>query len=312
MEEEEEDTFIPPQIFNAFEIIDRTSRQKHRILSLPQSHLNDKFLNLLIDETLSSNLETLCSFIWEINLKSNQLVNFPIYLNKITRLERLNLEGNYVKEIPINESIYSLKSLNLNNNRIQYLPLDFKFWSNLRTLDLKSNQILLIPKSIEKLENLIRLDLSGNLIKEVPKELGKLENLKELFLDENKISYLPFELIKLKNLIKLGLNDNLWDSPNNDESFKKFFVKKKISLKENCLRKILNEEISIDNFWLPLDLKSSLSNFKTCTICKKKYFECAIQGVAVGSRIFKSQKIEVPIFFSVCSEECGKNVGINF
>ncbi len=64
-----------------------------------------------------------------------------------------------------------LTSVNLRDNQLTTLPLDFGTWVNLTELDLGTNQLTSIPEDVQELTRLEILVLSNNAIR-VSLELG--------------------------------------------------------------------------------------------------------------------------------------------
>ncbi len=105
-------------------------------------------------------------------------------LNRLIKLNELNLEGNRISEIKHLEKLINLEILNLNENQITKIN-GLEKLINLEVLNLNKNHISEI-KGLEKLVNLKYLDLDGNKISEV-KGLEYLTKLENLELRENKI-----------------------------------------------------------------------------------------------------------------------------
>ncbi|MFB3390077.1 leucine-rich repeat domain-containing protein [Flavobacterium sp. LAR06] len=101
-----------------------------------------------------------------LDLSFNLLQEFPDSIIQLTGLERLNLSGTQIRDLP--ESLGQLQ--------------------NLTHLDLSSNRIPRFPDSIGELLNLRELNASGTLLIEVPETLGNLQNLQRLYLDNCPIS----------------------------------------------------------------------------------------------------------------------------
>ncbi|EEB16133.1 tartan, putative [Pediculus humanus corporis] len=120
--------------------------------------------------------------------------------------EYSNLE---VVPIQLNPDI---KTLKLNNNKIQSVHLTFIFYTNLMDLDLSVNKIKnLGSKNFEFQMNLIKLNVSRNSIKNLHRDCFKgLEKLAILDLSDNLIEEINDKLYfkHLRNLKELNLSKN--------------------------------------------------------------------------------------------------------
>ena len=116
--------------------------------------------------------DTLClqtSFLRSLNCHGNKLPYFTSHM-----MPQLNMNHfRYIKEI------------NLSNNKIKTLPLDFGLLSMLRVVKLAGNILGSLPTSIAKLKGLKELDLSNNTFSSLPVEVGQLDSLQQLNLSNN-------------------------------------------------------------------------------------------------------------------------------
>jgi len=125
-------------------------------------------------------------------------------LQKLSKLESLNLIGNKVIEISGLENFTELKSLNLSWNKISKIK-GLKRQNKLIVLNLEENQITEIS-GLESLVNLEELRLMNNKISRIT-GLDNLKNLEYLALDGNNITEIS-GLQGLHNLIELTLINN--------------------------------------------------------------------------------------------------------
>ncbi|MHA1584290.1 MAG: leucine-rich repeat domain-containing protein [Promethearchaeota archaeon] len=202
------------------------------------SHLRCLFLqknriNYLPDELkdIGCNLKGKGNEILYINLFENHLLTIPLCLIKIKNLHWLDLGSNEISEFPDYLNCDSLlQKLNLNNNKIHDLPLFLKKW-NLLSVKLDDNPLNKIPKvlfqspqlfwlslkrcKIHKLpsnlinwQNIQHLDLSGNYIKKFPKNRNMYLHLEDLYLQDNKITKLPKKIFNMPKIQTIRLKGN--------------------------------------------------------------------------------------------------------
>ncbi|MEO2126615.1 MAG: leucine-rich repeat domain-containing protein [Christiangramia sp.] len=105
----------------------------------------------------------------------------------------------------------NLRQLNLGNNQIPDLRIQFSKLKNLEVLGyIRQDSIDLKELCIElkNCSNLRTIHLSVNGIKELPNEILLLENLEELNLYKNQIKTLPTDIVKMEKLKKISLIGN--------------------------------------------------------------------------------------------------------
>ncbi|KAL6590712.1 L domain-like protein [Neocallimastix sp. 'constans'] len=173
-------------------------------------------------------------------------------INKLSNLEYLNLDRNYMKSIP--SSIGELKNLvflDLSGNDITEIPSFIGNLSSLEKLILNDNLFTKLPSSIGNLSKLkyfleILHLLRCNLLA-LPDSMGNLKKLKQLQMSENNLTKIPEVLSKInKNLKYLYLYYN------------------------NSIRgKTLTNESLIRCDYLPFDIDIS-----KVSLCKPKDMDC--------------------------------------
>lgn len=118
-------------------------------------------------EEFSGGIKKLCR---ESNLPFlKDLKTLNLYANEISDLQGIGL----MSETPLEE-------VNLGNNKISSLPLEFGQLSSLRIVYLEDNEIDSFPLPLCQLPGLVELRLSGNLISQVPPSIANLHNLQIL------------------------------------------------------------------------------------------------------------------------------------
>ncbi|MCR4032655.1 MULTISPECIES: leucine-rich repeat domain-containing protein [Flavobacterium] len=149
----------------------------------------------------------------------NDIKTFPesFYQNN-DEIEELNMTSMFEFDFSANLSkihkFKNLKQLNLGNNQIKNLNIQFEKIINLETfgyirqdkIDVKN-----IILALSKCKKLKTIHLSVNHIKELPNEISLLNNLEELNLYENELTNLPDILLEMKKLKSITLDGNKID-----------------------------------------------------------------------------------------------------
>nr|XP_023664467.1 extracellular matrix protein 2-like [Paramormyrops kingsleyae] len=133
----------------------------------------------------------------------------PDLFRNLTKLKRLNLDGNNLTKIPFLPP--SLEELKINDNKISILtPYSFKGLSKLLTLDLEDNNLRdgnVSPLAFRPLQKLIYLRLEENKLRTVPS--GLPSSLQELNLSENQVEVIDERVFnKTVHLKVLDLSHN--------------------------------------------------------------------------------------------------------
>ena len=122
--------------------------------------------------------------------QAQQVERFCASLGRLVALEKLTLDKNALTEFSAAGQLHELKTLTLNNNRIEALREDVCFLRHLKRLAVRGNKLLELPPGIGQLESLESLDLKGNRLTYLPSSIGQLCFLKHLDISENLISQL--------------------------------------------------------------------------------------------------------------------------
>ncbi|XP_072537296.1 extracellular matrix protein 2 [Salminus brasiliensis] len=147
-----------------------------------------------------------------LDLSKNKLDDFSLGLDvfrNLTKLRRLNLDGNNLTKVPPLPP--SLLELKINDNRLSGLtPHSFKGLSQLLTLELEDNHFHdgnVSPLAFRNLGKLIYLRLDDNDFRAIPS--GLPTSLQELHLSDNRIEVVHAGLLnKTVNLRVLNLSHN--------------------------------------------------------------------------------------------------------
>lgn len=146
--------------------IQRDQRKVDLILADP---LSDKHILKFSNrkEEFSGGVKKLCRDSNLSYLKDLKTLN--LYANEISDLQGIGL----LSQTPLEE-------VNLGNNKISSLPLEFGQLNSLRILYLEDNEIDSFPLPLCQLAGLVELRLSGNYISQIPPSISNLHNLQIL------------------------------------------------------------------------------------------------------------------------------------
>ncbi len=117
-----------------------------------------------------------------LEITACNLTNVPASIQKISRLEVLNLSNNQLSILPkqIGE-LKSLRSLKIAANKFSLLPPEISELINLEELYLSDNQLTDLPVGVEKLSKLKTLQIKGNNFDNgVPNVLTNLTQIEKL------------------------------------------------------------------------------------------------------------------------------------
>ncbi len=194
-------------------------------------------------------------------------------LNKLVKLEHLQLQRNNIQYIRGLSHLTQLKTLNLSQNQIKKIE-NLDGLNNLQEISLSSNKI----KKIENLDlgNLKKVSLDRNLITEIEnldnlhdlellnlsynailklKNLDNLGNLRNLFLSFNQIETIS-GLEKFENLVTLHINDN---RITHTQGLKRLLSLKVLNLSNNYIERIEDLENLVELIKLELSNNKILS-----------------------------------------------------
>ena len=105
-----------------------------------------------------------------LNIDNNNLIEFPLVLCNLNKLEKLSLETNNITTIPPDIKLlkFTLKKLNISNNELIELPLEIGELNLLQKLEMHNNKINKLPPTMSNMTNLTELSLFGNSIVSPP------------------------------------------------------------------------------------------------------------------------------------------------
>jgi Leucine-rich repeat (LRR) protein len=150
---------------------------------------------------------------YRLDLRGQNLKNFPTEIFKLKNLGELWLNKNQIKEIPLEiAQLEHLQSIDLSNNQINSLPESFKNLKNLRKLNLNKNLIkdgVSTIALISYLPKLVSLEMNFCQMDSLSPQIGNFLKINDLQFTGNQLKYLPAEIGKLKKLQILVVNKNL-------------------------------------------------------------------------------------------------------
>ncbi|XP_056383100.1 malignant fibrous histiocytoma-amplified sequence 1 homolog [Hyla sarda] len=144
-----------------------------------------------------------------LNLDRNKLKGVS-GINRLQELRVLILSKNELTDFPMEiQSLIHLEKLELNQNKIQTIPTGiFLNLKDLKHLKLNNNRILQLPTDLGSCSKLQYLNLSHNLFIDFPDCILKIKSLKEVYLENNKLQKLPVELFLDMSLKKFKASCN--------------------------------------------------------------------------------------------------------
>lgn len=148
---------------------------------------------------------------------NNRLTAIPDALGKLVNLKEMKLSDNALVLIPQNVfgTMKCLEVLELTNNALARLPVDFTELKGLIRCDLTGNKLQLLPDDLGSLPNLTHLHVGGNLLKALPKSIGTMGTLRCLELHANPtLHVLPTEFLQLTELKEISLTNFKIDQEN--------------------------------------------------------------------------------------------------
>lgn len=151
-----------------------------------------------------------------LNICWNNLKTFPdkFYTNNL-QIEELDMTSMFEFDFKTNlhkiHLLKNLRQLNLGNNQIPQLTIQFDKLDNLEVFGyIRQDQIDLkeICVKLSNCKKLKKVHFSSNNLTMLPEEITQLENLETLNLFQNKLKSLPFDIVKMKKLKEITLIDN--------------------------------------------------------------------------------------------------------
>ncbi|KAL9057774.1 MAG: hypothetical protein Q9162_002115 [Coniocarpon cinnabarinum] len=155
-----------------------------------------------------------CTSLRELRYTGNEAVRLPQSFCLANRLTVLDVSNNRLESLEGSdlETLPTLASLKVANNRLKHLPQSFSHFRSLRSLNLSSNSLESLPEAICHLKSLVDLDISFNAIEHIHNVSG-LVNLEKLWATNNKLSGKPEDgVVNLKRLKEVDIRFNQIDN----------------------------------------------------------------------------------------------------
>ncbi|XP_059791631.1 leucine-rich repeat serine/threonine-protein kinase 2 isoform X2 [Balaenoptera ricei] len=206
-------SFLPENLGDVVEKLEQLILEGNKISGIcsPLSLKELKILNLSKNHisSLSEDFLETCPKVESLSARMNFLTAMPFLPSSMTSLKLSQNRFTCVPEAILN--LPHLRSLDMSNNDIQYLPGPVHWRSlNLRELLFSHNQISILDLSEKACawSRVEKLHLSHNKLKEIPPEIGCLENLTSLDVSYNlELRSFPNEMGKLSKIWDLPLDE---------------------------------------------------------------------------------------------------------
>ncbi|XP_014664003.1 PREDICTED: leucine-rich repeat-containing protein 57-like [Priapulus caudatus] len=115
-----------------------------------------------------------------------------------------------IEEVPpaLHRLVGNLRTLDMSENKIIYLPANMGDFGQLKSLNISNNRIVSLPENIGKLKRIETLIASHNHITGLTPTVCKLNTLKIVSFGNNNLTKFPMELCGLRCLNVLELQSN--------------------------------------------------------------------------------------------------------
>ncbi|KAI6785892.1 Adenylate cyclase-like protein [Emericellopsis cladophorae] len=124
-------------------------------------------------------------------------------------LRHLKLNSNPLNKFELEQSMPTLKTLNLSTGQLASIDSAFAHVPNLENLILDKNYFVSLPVQIGTLSRLEHFSIANNSVGELPPQIGCLTELRRLDVRGNNISKLPMEIWWAKKLEYLNASSNV-------------------------------------------------------------------------------------------------------
>lgn len=145
-----------------------------------------------------------------LKLRNNLISILNIKLFECSKLKYLDLTSNKLNSINnyFNGILSELQECLINENNLNEFPIFLINCYDIKIIELNTNKIRFIPQDILNLRQLIRLCLNNNSLEEIPISISTLNNLQVLDIRKNRLTSLP-DLKQLINLTLLDAGENM-------------------------------------------------------------------------------------------------------
>lgn len=198
-----------------------------------------------------------------LDLSDNKISYLPKELGTLPHLQQLLLSQNNLGKSP------RLKWAWLEQTAIKH---------NLHFLDLSNNSLTELPVQFRNLNALMHLKVSQNALTHLPHNIRVLRNLRVLDVAKNRLSYLPVTITYLRlQLLDVTENPFIRDIKNDIHGNGSTTNVRMSSLVEWSAKSVLKSRIMYDRSTIPYTLVEYLDEAKHCHLCKTACFDCYIR-----------------------------------
>ncbi|OBZ70825.1 Adenylate cyclase [Grifola frondosa] len=199
--------------FDTFDLVDLTGRSLKAVPVPLYAHADAiVLLNLSRNPMLEIPLDFIqsCTTLRELRLSHMAMKKVPQSVRHCRTLHRLDISCNRIADLEDAglDRIPELRSLKVQNNRMEKLPWYFPRMRALKDLNISNNKFKHVPAVVSEIANLVDLDISFNMISELPEELGQLHALERLIIVGNQVTRFPDECSNLRSLRMLDCRRN--------------------------------------------------------------------------------------------------------
>ncbi|EMD33719.1 hypothetical protein CERSUDRAFT_87049 [Gelatoporia subvermispora B] len=199
--------------FDTFDLVDLTGRSLRTVpIVLYPNADGIVSLNLSRNPMLEIPLDFIqaCSTLRELRLSHMAMKKVPQSVRHCRSLHRLDISCNRIADLDDAglDYIPELRSLKVQNNRMEKLPWYFPRLRALKDLNISNNKFRRLPAVVSEITSLVDLDISFNMIESLPEEIGQLLSLERLIIVGNQVSKFPYEVSRLQKLRMLDCRRN--------------------------------------------------------------------------------------------------------
>ncbi|KAI0948889.1 hypothetical protein AcW1_008634 [Taiwanofungus camphoratus] len=198
---------------NMYDLVDLTGRSLRTVPVPLYSHADAIIsLNLSRNPMLDIPLDFIqaCTTLRELRLSHMAMKKVPQSIRHCRSLHRLDLSCNRIVDLDDAglDWIPELRSLKVQNNRMEKLPWYFPRLGALKDLNISNNKFSRLPAVVNEINGLVDLDFSFNMIDEIPEEIGQLKSLERLIIVGNQVAEFPKNCNQLVSLCVLDCRRN--------------------------------------------------------------------------------------------------------